>query len=555
MDAMRRGRRRGLGFSGVVTVGNCADLGAADLLEFFLADPQTRVVGLYLEDAKDGRRLFELMAGAAKPIVLLKGGRSRQGRRAALSHTGALASDDRIWAALARQTGAALVDTLDAFVDALLAFQTLTPRPQRPTRRVALFGNGGGASVLAADYFARCGLDVAGFGAATAAALRRLALPAGSSVANPIDVPANILRRNNAEAAGHILEAVLANGEADAVVMHINMPVVLDYPQTDMLGNLIEAALQAARRHPGQAHLVLVLRSDGEPEIEEKKAGLPHPCAGGRHPGLRRIARRRGGAGRAGRLRARPARRSGLNDLVLPQRRDFVRAIAGLGQDLVGMLAERRRGAVDAAIAVGKAKSRPGEPQRAMSAVHLLHQPAMGDLRVAHDLADRPDAGARHVGRGQPRFPGLGVGPGQRPFDDLAQRRGMLAATGPVRKPRVGERIRPAERVHQIPELPVGHDRQHQIAVAGGKAVAGRLAGRREVAEEPVPMSGHGVLGDLGPEKGQRRIEHRHIDELALAGLGALKEGAGDGEGPGHAADRVAQRKAGAGRAPSPRGR
>jgi acyl-CoA synthetase (NDP forming) len=272
MDVMRRGRQKGLALSGLVTVGNCADLGAADLVEFFLADPQTRVLGLYLEDAADGRRLFELMTGAEKPIVLLKGGRTRQGQRAALSHTGALAGDERIWAALARQTGAAMVDTLDQFVDTMLAFQVLQPRPARPTRRVALFGNGGGASVLAADYFAGAGFEIAGFGPATTAALQALALPAGSSIANPIDVPANILRRNEAAAAEHILDALLANGEADAVVMHVNMPVVLDYPQVDLLGNLIAAALRAAERQPGRAHLLLVLRSDGEPEIEAKKA-------------------------------------------------------------------------------------------------------------------------------------------------------------------------------------------------------------------------------------------------------------------------------------------
>ena len=272
MDVMRRGRRRGLALSGLVTVGNCADLGAADLLEFFLADPQTRVVGLYLEDTGDGRRLFELMAVAEKPIVLLKGGRTMEGQRAALSHTGALAGDERIWTALACQTGAAMVDTLDAFVDALLAFQVLRPRPANPTRRVALFGNGGGASVLASDQFARAGFEVSGFGPETAAALRALTLPAGSSVANPIDVPANILRHNEAAAAEQILDAVLRHGEADAVVMHVNMPVVLDYPQVDLLGHLIAAALRAAERHPGRAHLLLVLRSDGEPEVEAKKA-------------------------------------------------------------------------------------------------------------------------------------------------------------------------------------------------------------------------------------------------------------------------------------------
>ena len=88
-------------------------------------------------------------------MVILKGGRTQQGRAAAASHTGSLAGDDRAWVALSKQTGCVMAETLDEFVDTLLVFQALTPRPQHPTRRVVLFGNGGGASVLATDYFAR----------------------------------------------------------------------------------------------------------------------------------------------------------------------------------------------------------------------------------------------------------------------------------------------------------------------------------------------------------------------------------------------------------------
>lgn len=272
LDTLKRGQRRGLAFSGVVTVGNCTDLGAADLVEFFLADKSTRIIGLYLEQAKDGRRLFELMraARAAKPVVLLRGGRTPHGRRAALSHTGALASEDRIWGAVARQTGTVVVDTLDQFIDALLAFQLLTPRA-RPTERVALFGNGGGTSVLATDFFAQSGFDVSPFGKPTLEAMGNLDLPAGSSLANPIDIPANILRRDGGRTAAVILDAIHAGDEADAIVVHINMPVVVIYRDADILGDLIAAALAARQRHPGKTHLMLVLRSDGEPEIELRK--------------------------------------------------------------------------------------------------------------------------------------------------------------------------------------------------------------------------------------------------------------------------------------------
>ncbi len=271
LDMLRRGERRGLRFSGLVTIGNCADLGPAELLEFFLADPATRVIGLYLEDVRDARALFEVLRRGTKPVVLLKGGQTAEGQRAAASHTGSLASDHRLWQALARQTGTALVNTLDQFIDALLAFQVLTPRPQSPLRDVVLFGNGGGTSVLASDAFARQGLRLTRFGAEVQTAMAELKVPAGSSLANPIDVPAGSLRAED----GRIGERILANlydlAAPDAVVMHLNMPVITAYPGFDLLGRLMEAAVQQRARHLGAGHFVLVLRSDGEPEIEARR--------------------------------------------------------------------------------------------------------------------------------------------------------------------------------------------------------------------------------------------------------------------------------------------
>ena len=101
-DIIKRGQWRGLRFSGAVTIGNCADIGPADLLEFYLEDPETRVIGFYLEDVKDGRRFFDLLRtnSAQKPVVILVGGRSEHGSAAAASHTGPWPETDvlgRLW--------------------------------------------------------------------------------------------------------------------------------------------------------------------------------------------------------------------------------------------------------------------------------------------------------------------------------------------------------------------------------------------------------------------------------------------------------------------------
>ena len=272
-DIIRRGLSRGVKFSGLVTVGNCADVTPSDLLEFYLADDQTKVIGFYIETAKDGRHLFEMLraAKAKKPVVILKGGRTGQGLAAAASHTGSLAGDDRAWIALSRQTGCVLVDTLDQFIDTLLIFQTLTPQPQHPTTRVVLFGNGGGTSVLATDCFARLGLDVAPFAQPALDALAALKLPPGTSITNPVDCPVSTLQQENGSVAEKILDEIYSKGKPEALVMHLNMSAFAGRTPPEVIENVLKAALRVQTHYPGQAHFLLVLRSDGDPELEARK--------------------------------------------------------------------------------------------------------------------------------------------------------------------------------------------------------------------------------------------------------------------------------------------
>jgi acyl-CoA synthetase (NDP forming) len=272
-DVIRRGLARGLKFSGLVTVGNCADVTPSDLLEFYFADPQTRVVGMYIETAKDGRRLFEILrkSRGSKPVVVLKGGRTKQGIAAAASHTGSLAGDDRVWIALSRETGCVLVDTVDEFVDTLLLFQMVTPRRKHPTERVVLFGNGGGASVLATDYYARLGLEVLPFANETISELAALNLPPGTSITNPVDCPVGTLQQEEGRVAEKILDIIYRSGKPDALVMHLNMSAFVGRSKPEVLDNVAKAALRVQEHYPGQAHFVLVLRSDGDPPLEERK--------------------------------------------------------------------------------------------------------------------------------------------------------------------------------------------------------------------------------------------------------------------------------------------
>lgn len=246
-DIIRRGLVRGIKFSGLVSLGNSADVSAVDLLKFYLADQQTRVIGLYLESAKNGRELFDVLrnARARKPVIILKGGRTVDGAIAASSHTGALAGDDRAWSALAKQTGSVLVETLNDFINQLLAFSYLTPRPDKPTRHVVMFGNGGGASVLGTDAFSRMGLRVPRFDEKTLEVLGRIQLSPGTSIANPIDAPVGTMQQNDGQVAEKILDAVFSNADPHALVMHLSMPAFSGRTKAEVLENLILAALRS----------------------------------------------------------------------------------------------------------------------------------------------------------------------------------------------------------------------------------------------------------------------------------------------------------------------
>jgi acyl-CoA synthetase (NDP forming) len=264
-DIIKRGQWRGLRFSGLVTIGNSADVAPHDLIEYYLHDPDTKAIGLYLEDIKDGRAFFDLLrhAAIAKPIVILKGGTTGMGRLAASSHTGALAGHERAWDALAAQTPVAMVQTVDEFINALLALQHLTPRPERPTRAVTLFGNGGGSSVLGADSF----------GMAAREALEGLGFPPGTSVLNPIDTPVRSLQEKDGWVAGEILDLVYQHARPDAVAMHLNLAAFVGRGSVDPIANLLSVVEQTQRKWAGQAHFLLALRSDGSPELDDSKRG------------------------------------------------------------------------------------------------------------------------------------------------------------------------------------------------------------------------------------------------------------------------------------------
>jgi len=180
-------------FSAIASMGNAADLDAADFLEFFANDPQTKVVTFYLEGIRDGRKFFDTAkkVSAKKPIILLKGGRTREGQKAAISHTAALAGDNRVFDGAMRQAGVRMVDSLEELFDIANA---LTLQPRAKKNAIAVVTNGGGAGVLASDYCTRLGVNLVPLKPVTIAKLERTKqMHPAYSRRNPLDIVGDAL--------------------------------------------------------------------------------------------------------------------------------------------------------------------------------------------------------------------------------------------------------------------------------------------------------------------------------------------------------------------------
>ena len=136
MNFSLTGAANGLYCSSLVSFGNGIILEAADYLDYLADDERTEVIAMYIEGARDGRRLFHALKSAAarKPVIIWKGGQTEGGGRAIRSHTASLASDQAIWDAVIRQVGAVAVQNLDEMVDVVKA-TLLTRRPKRQPAR------------------------------------------------------------------------------------------------------------------------------------------------------------------------------------------------------------------------------------------------------------------------------------------------------------------------------------------------------------------------------------------------------------------------------------
>jgi acyl-CoA synthetase (NDP forming) len=203
---------QGIGIRGFCGSGNEAMISIEDYLDGFERDELSRTVVLYIESVKDPRRFFESAerVGRKKPVVLLKGGQTEAGNRAAASHTGAMGSDARIFAAACRQHGIVKVERPMELLDLSAAFSSL---PLPSGNRVAIMTLGGGWGVITADLCTAHGLAVPELPPDMVARLDAL-LPDYWSRANPID----LVGENDPMLPQRVLEELMRWDGCDAVI-------------------------------------------------------------------------------------------------------------------------------------------------------------------------------------------------------------------------------------------------------------------------------------------------------------------------------------------------
>lgn len=242
--------KRGIGFSRIISLGNKADLNEADFIQAVEEDINTKVVLLYLESIEDGKKFIEVAGGVSrkKPIVLLKGGVTEAGARAAMSHTGAMMSSTTALEAGLRKAGVLLARTLSELFDYAIAFSY---QPIPVNNRIAVVTNAGGPGVITSDMIISRGLRLASLTPDTINSLRSK-LPPAAAVYNPVDV----LGDARADRYSYAIETVLNDDNVDGLIVILSPQAMTEPIET------AKAMLRLNKKYPNKPMIGVFIGGD-----------------------------------------------------------------------------------------------------------------------------------------------------------------------------------------------------------------------------------------------------------------------------------------------------
>jgi acyl-CoA synthetase (NDP forming) len=230
---LHNGPNYGIYFSKAISFGNAYVLDSTDFLEYLSADPETKVICMYLEGVKDGGKLLRQVQeiNRMKPVIFWKAGLTASGSRAVASHTASLAGQQEIWRGFFSQTGAVPVYSLEEMAETTMSFLYVQPPKGK---RVAVIGAGGGTSVAAADACSTEGLDVPPLSQSTQNELRKFIPLAGASIRNPLDT--GLVFRDVSLLVKEV-EIVAADPGIDMLIImpHLDMALRIGHDQVDKM--------------------------------------------------------------------------------------------------------------------------------------------------------------------------------------------------------------------------------------------------------------------------------------------------------------------------------
>lgn len=235
---------QGIGFSKFANLGNMTDINLTDLIQYFKDDKATQVVCIYLENVVDGRKFYEILKEITqvKPTIILKGGRTSAGAKAASSHTGSIATDYSSLKAAIKQAGATLCESMNDYVTAIKAF-SYSPLPAG--NRVGLFTNSGGSAVLFSDYLDEYGLELAEFSAEFKEKINPFVIPLVKKV-NPLDMIAGA----RGEEFYQVAKAMFEDPNIDIVIPCVVIPTFLEMQPDEHFKGVIRAWNDTCRKKP-----------------------------------------------------------------------------------------------------------------------------------------------------------------------------------------------------------------------------------------------------------------------------------------------------------------
>lgn len=229
----------GIGFSKFMSIGNKADINELKLLEYFAKDPKTKVMALYVEQLENAPAFIELARKIttgknAKPIIMLKSGRTQEGAGAIASHTGSLSGGDTAYEALFAQAGIIRADNMSQLFDLI---QVFSKHQLAPVKNAAIITNAGGPGVLTTDQVVESGLELAKLTKKTQEALREF-LPDAASVANPVDILGDAVGDRYQKT----LELVIADPKVDSVILLLTPQSMTEIERTAKSVALVRAS-------------------------------------------------------------------------------------------------------------------------------------------------------------------------------------------------------------------------------------------------------------------------------------------------------------------------